>query len=43
VFNTFRLWFDKPVLSTPAVSFDALRMNGWGVEGLTTNGLYRYF
>jgi hypothetical protein len=43
VFNTFRLCFDKPVLSIPAVSFDALRTNGWDVEGLTTNGMYRYF
>mgnify|MGYP001594537225 CR=1 len=50
VFNTFRR--RGPVLSTPAISgstrlttgFDTLsRMNGWGVEGLTTNGLYAHF
>jgi len=23
-----------PVLRTPAVSFDALKMKGWGVEGV---------
>ncbi len=33
--NTFHPWFDKHVLSIPAVSFDQFRTNGWDVEGLT--------
>jgi len=43
VFDVFRSWFDKPVLSKPAVSFDKLRTNGRRVEGLTTNNPSRNF